>query len=98
MRQDLAVGQSLASLSLDLIHDLRGEAHDPVVEGGMVHFDTALGHDLFQITIGDGIADVEKHRKQDHAFGVLRSCERYRHSAASYPMFRRSMDTALRMP
>jgi hypothetical protein len=53
----------------------------------MVYCYAPLGHDLFQITIGDRTADIEKHRKQDHAFGMLRPFERYRHSGASYRCF-----------
>ena len=50
----------------------------------MVHFHTALGHDLFHIAIGDRVADIEKHSEQDHAFRVLCPFERYRHAAAPY--------------
>jgi hypothetical protein len=37
--------------------------HDPSVQRRVVNGNAALGHNLFQITIGDRISYVEKHRE-----------------------------------
>lgn len=41
----------------------------------MVHLGPAFGHDLVQITIGNHIPHIEKHRVQNHAFRIIAALE-----------------------
>ena len=75
-----APGTGCRSLSgLRICSDLWRVFDDPSVQRGMVDTNTALSHDLFKITIRDAIPDIEKHRIQDHTFGVVASFEINRH-------------------
>lgn len=46
----------------------------------MVDFNPALPHDLLQITVGNRIPDIEKHRVQDDVFRIVATLEVNRHS------------------
>jgi len=41
----------------------------------MVHFDPALRHDVLQVTVGNAVPDIEKHRVEDDVFGKVLSFE-----------------------
>jgi len=45
----------------------------------MVNFDPTFRHNLLQITIRNGISLIEKHRVQDHGFGIVAAFEINRH-------------------
>ena len=45
----------------------------------MVDFDPAFRHDLLQITVRNGISDIEKHRVQDDGSGIVAAFEINRH-------------------
>ena len=44
---------------------------DPPIERRTIQIDATLGHDLFEVAIRNGKADVEVHGAQDHGFRVL---------------------------
>ena len=44
---------------------------NPAVRGHMVHGDTALRQNLFQITVGNAIPDSEENRVQDNVFRIV---------------------------
>jgi hypothetical protein len=50
-----------------------------MVKCGMVHIDPALRHDVLQVTIGNAIPDIEKHRVEDDVFGKVLAFETDHH-------------------
>jgi len=48
----------------------------PSVQRGVVHRNTALGDDFFQVLIGGTVADVKEHCEQDHFLRILCTFER----------------------
>ena len=54
----------------------RGVFHDPAVQRRMVDADATLSQNLFGVTIGHGVPDVEEDCMQDHIPRELRAFER----------------------
>jgi len=48
------------------LDELGGEALDPPVDGHVIDGDTALGHQLLDIAVGQAIAQVPTDRDRDH--------------------------------
>ncbi len=48
----------------------------PSVQRGVVHRNTALGDDFFQVLLGGTVADVKEHCEQDHFLRILCTFER----------------------
>jgi hypothetical protein len=61
------------------LRNQRGELYHPTVQLCMVNFDPTFRHNLLQITIRNGISLIEKHRVQDHGFGIVAAFEINRH-------------------
>lgn len=58
----------------------------------MVNLNTTLGHNLFQITIRNGVTHIEKHCVQDHIFRVMAAFEIECHGYYStYSLFKQLM-------
>ena len=58
----------------------------------MIHANAALGHDLFEIAIRDGVARVEEDSEQDHFFGEMCAFER-NHETAPLPILNTTGET-----
>jgi hypothetical protein len=38
---------------------------DPAIDGGVVYFETSLGHYLFQVPIAEAVTQIPAHAQQD---------------------------------
>lgn len=60
---------------LRVLDDQWCKLDNPSVQRRMVDLDPALSHDLLKVSVRDGIADIEEHRKHNHRFRVVNAYE-----------------------
>jgi len=59
---------------------------NPPIKRRVVNLNATLSHNLFQIPVGNGLADIEKHRVQDYVFRIVAAFEINTHTWGVLPV------------
>jgi hypothetical protein len=59
--------------------ELETVLHDPSVDGGVIHVDTALEHEFFDMARAQGVGDIPAHTHENDVLWEMGTLEADRH-------------------